>query len=180
MKSCPTCRSVGTMTKISRKKWSSQNLDEAVYYDKYFCCSITCKCMTLYMYCKICREFAPHSFVDMVRHERNKHPRFGVEQAMNAPFIIERDVGGTIPRIMRRLCSNYPQFPTIIATQKQIIRLDEDDNMLGEIISNLPFREYECRLCSREYDAFPTEKQVSRHFKTCPVAIEIRKSNTCL
>ena len=170
MKLCPTCRSMGTMVKISRKEWSSIDLGIAVYYDKYFCPSSICKCLTIYAYCKICRMFMPYSYPDIMHHEIDNHSRLMNGPMIDFPFIIVGNIESITNmnyRVMRKLCSIYPQFPTIVATQKQICSFDSDDKVLEEIIANLPFGTYECRLCSREYDTFPTEKQVNRHFKYC-------------
>lgn len=174
------CGNDDPMMEISSLEWGRLEANEAVYCKRYFCGYGKNACSRVHRYCRLCKEMVSNDKNIGNIHELTMHPQtlwgglYWTDERI--PFSILPFLEGNVAfysgSVARKLYLRNQQMPAILARQKQIYNSSDladysEDEFVNMINDRLPFGNYCCIVCERDYDSFPTPKLVRKHLIIC-------------
>lgn len=182
---CLYCKAK-TLKKITDTGQFIFDLGRMVYSTRYDCIGIYASCYGSYTYCKICMKMMSAGKLlsgasVWIHHVMTYHAKIPTqspsESYKNLRISTFINCMSLNYDIAPKLFSVFPQLLVLSVNEKLSYHTNSSEEALNAIYSDIRNRNYSCKLCSVEYDVFPTLKLVHRHFKVCYVAVEVRNKN---
>lgn len=178
MKSCPDCARK-ELAKIAGRRNYIFDLNRMAYSTTYHSsCGV-------YLYCKLCTGMFKASSSTLGASEWDYHMYVAHQNVtITAASLQENDrikfIGARGDHLMYnsvggKLYIVFPQLLSITAINRHVYYIANQSEMELEdmVFADVQGNDYICRLCSQEYDSFPTLKMVHRHFKYCLIASQL-------
>ncbi len=177
MKWCEYCKAK-TLKKSSHNGGFIFDMDRMAYFTKYNCTGLSEGCYGSYIRCVLCEKImsagklSGNSLV-WVHHIIQHHPQITIQ----SPFETSRNlrININIDGCMRHdyepaLLTMFPQLIVLSVDDTLTYYIEHQEEILSTIYADIRNRNYSCKLCSMEYDSFPTLKVVHNHVKKCVIA----------
>lgn len=183
VKLCPSCDGV-ELKKVGGERSFLYDLNRIVYTEDYHCPQYFGKCYGSYLYCKICMEMisvnAEGNRRKWASHLRKQHQKIFItpstaDQSLNITIFLDSHIQVKDYSAFLVLFAKLPQLLALTTADKHVYyREDQSDGELVNVIrDDIMNSNYSCRLCSMDYDSFPTLKLVHRHLRRCIIASQL-------